>query len=141
LIAPKGYSLNADVATVTVNSSNATAKVTTTVTKRTYTTTQPDGVESVGWLWNNTFYTGTNSPGEGAEKAYLDTTTVTTSENTVVATGSAGDGTVLTTISDTKLSTLPATGGIGTTIFTVLGCLLMITAAGLYFASRKKNEK
>lgn len=42
---------------------------------------------------------------------------------------------------DTKLSSLPATGGIGTTIFTIAGCVIMIAAAGLFFASRKKTNK
>lgn len=42
---------------------------------------------------------------------------------------------------DTKLSTLPSTGGIGTTIFTIAGCLIMVTAAGLFFASRKRSNK
>lgn len=42
---------------------------------------------------------------------------------------------------DTKLSALPSTGGIGTTIFTIAGCVIMIAAAGLFFASRKKTNK
>lgn len=44
-------------------------------------------------------------------------------------------------MNDTKLSALPSTGGIGTTIFTIAGCLIMVTAAGLFFASRKKANK
>ena len=44
-------------------------------------------------------------------------------------------------LSDTKLSSLPSTGGIGTTIFTIGGCLIMIVAAGLFFATRKKSAK
>ena len=43
-------------------------------------------------------------------------------------------------IKDTKLSALPSTGGIGTTIFTIAGCVIMIAAAGLFFASRKKSD-
>lgn len=42
---------------------------------------------------------------------------------------------------NTKLSALPGTGGIGTTIFTIGGCLIMIAAAALFFASRKKHTK
>lgn len=46
-----------------------------------------------------------------------------------------------TSLKDTKLSALPSTGGIGTTIFTIAGCVIMIAAAGLFFASRKKTNK
>lgn len=46
-----------------------------------------------------------------------------------------------TSMSDTKLSALPSTGGIGTTIFTIGGCAIMIIAAGLFFASRRKSSK
>lgn len=42
---------------------------------------------------------------------------------------------------NTTLTNLPSTGGIGTTIFTIGGCAIMVTAAGLYFATRKKTEK
>ena len=43
-------------------------------------------------------------------------------------------------VKDSTLSALPATGGIGTTIFTIAGCVIMIAAAGLFFASRKKSD-
>lgn len=39
---------------------------------------------------------------------------------------------------DTKLSSLPFTGGMGTTIFTVLGVAIMVLASALYFATKKK---
>ena len=52
-----------------------------------------------------------------------------------------GDTPVVTAnVSDSKLHSLPHTGGIGTTIFTIAGCLIMIAAAGLFFASRKKSD-
>ena len=44
-------------------------------------------------------------------------------------------------IVNTKISNLPSTGGIGTTIFTIGGCVVMIAAAGLFFATRKKSAK
>lgn len=44
-------------------------------------------------------------------------------------------------IINTKISTLPSTGGIGTTIFTIGGCAIMIVAAGLFFATRRKTQK
>lgn len=52
-----------------------------------------------------------------------------------IATGNA------TNIPNTKISSLPSTGGIGTTIFTVGGCAIMIIAAGLFFATRRKKAK
>lgn len=48
---------------------------------------------------------------------------------------------VIAKFEDTKLASLPSTGGIGTTIFTIGGCAIMIAAAGLYFASRRKENK
>ncbi len=44
-------------------------------------------------------------------------------------------------IYNTKLSSLPSTGGIGTTIFTIGGCAIMVIAAALFFASRRKSAK
>lgn len=45
------------------------------------------------------------------------------------------------TVDDTKLASLPSTGGIGTTIFTIGGCAIMIAAAALYFVNRRKSEE
>ncbi len=44
-------------------------------------------------------------------------------------------------ITNTKLASLPSTGGIGTTIFTIGGCAIMIAAAALYFVNRRKSEE
>lgn len=44
------------------------------------------------------------------------------------------------TLTDTKLASLPSTGGIGTTIFTIGGIVIMIAAAALFFANRRKNN-
>ena len=46
-----------------------------------------------------------------------------------------------TIIVNTKLIALPSTGGIGTTIFTIAGCGIMIAAAFFFFASRKKENE
>lgn len=52
----------------------------------------------------------------------------------------ADKGNAANTIPNTKLSSLPSTGGIGTTIFTIGGCAIMIIAAFLFFRSRKKEQ-
>lgn len=44
-------------------------------------------------------------------------------------------------VPNTKIIGLPSTGGIGTTIFTIGGCAIMIIAAGLFFATRRKKAK
>lgn len=44
-------------------------------------------------------------------------------------------------IQNSRLTSLPSTGGIGTTIFTIGGCAIMIIAAGLYFSLRRKAER
>ena len=41
-------------------------------------------------------------------------------------------------VANTTMSALPETGGMGTTLFTIAGCVIMISAAGLFFATRKK---
>ena len=46
-----------------------------------------------------------------------------------------------TDMRDTEVGALPETGGIGTTIFTVGGCAIMVTAAALFFMNKKKHEK
>ena len=60
-----------------------------------------------------------------------------------VTTGDKETATLTATarMTDTKLSALPSTGGIGTTIFTIGGCAIMIVAAGLFFATRRKTQK
>ncbi|SEK22884.1 LPXTG-motif cell wall anchor domain-containing protein/fimbrial isopeptide formation D2 domain-containing protein [Pseudobutyrivibrio ruminis] len=46
-----------------------------------------------------------------------------------------------TTLVDSTLAQLPFTGGMGTTIFTVLGVAIMAMASALYFATKKKATK
>jgi fimbrial isopeptide formation D2 family protein/LPXTG-motif cell wall-anchored protein len=56
-------------------------------------------------------------------------------------TASLTDGSLTTNIVNNSGSTLPTTGGIGTTIFTVGGVVLMIAAAVIYAAKRKVSNE
>lgn len=46
-----------------------------------------------------------------------------------------------TSMTDTKLSSLPSTGGMGTYIFTIIGVVVMAGAAGAFFISRRKGSE
>lgn len=61
--------------------------------------------------------------------------------DTEASTEAEADQTQEVEIKNTKMSSLPSTGGIGTTIFTIGGCAIMIIAAGLFFISRRKSAK
>jgi LPXTG-motif cell wall-anchored protein len=52
--------------------------------------------------------------------------------------GTNGDYSASIVVPDTKLAALPGAGGIGTTIFTIAGILLMVAAAAMYFARRRR---
>lgn len=159
--APSGYTLNDTSYKVEASWSTATKKITTAVTVREYTTNaneSQDGVQ-VGWLKDGVFYNFGNEPeaeeGKPVEAAYtksesttttgtIETTTNTDSDGNVteIEVEQSGTGTVTlngVAITNTKLASLPSTGGIGTTIFTIAGCLIMVAAAALFFASRKKT--
>ena len=146
LVAPTGYSLNDKVYPITANWATATTTSTAAETEREYTTKKPfDDALQVGWIKNSTFYSfdevGENI--DGYQAAYLKSEkTTTTSSETLVKNPDKVGGTALLddAIPNTKLSTLPGTGGMGTTIFTIGGIVIMITAAGLFFANRRKNS-
>lgn len=150
--APKGYSLNDEIFPITVDWTNATGSITRTEITETnykYTTEAKDAAtqpaQTVGWIYKGVFYNGAK-PHEDAQPAYVKEMTTTTSATETVTEGTAGDGTVITlkgenAIKNTKLTSLPSTGGIGTTIFTIGGCAIMIIAAALFFASRRKSAK
>ena len=87
-------------------------------------------VAKEGYSINNTKYTVEIIP------SYKDDGTL---DNTTIKIDGVANTNV--EVQNTKLSSLPSTGGIGTTIFTIAGCLIMVTAAGLFFASRKKSNK
>lgn len=45
------------------------------------------------------------------------------------------------TMIDTKLNSLPSTGGMGTYLFTIIGVVVMAGAAGAFFISRRKGSE
>lgn len=47
----------------------------------------------------------------------------------------------LVNITNTKLGTLPSTGGMGTYLFTIIGVVVMAGAAGAFFISRRKGSE
>ena len=145
LVAPTGYSLNDKVYAITADWTTATTTSSATETERTYTTTKPsEDALQVGWIKDNTFYSfdevGSNT--DGYQAAYLATEKTTSStETSFVENGDVGGTALLEdAIPNTKLSTLPGTGGIGTTIFTIGGCAIMIAAAALFFAGRRREK-
>ena len=146
LVAPAGYTLNTNVYEIKASWDTATTTITGTVTDRTYTTESPsDDAVQVGWIKNSVFYAldevSTDTAGEnGYQAAYLDTqnTTTTTTSNTITNSDGSGTAFLENAITNTKISALPSTGGMGTTLFTIAGCVIMISAAGLFFATRKK---
>ncbi len=84
-----------------------------------------------------------NSETDDTIKSYdvvVTNLTDNTTTTTTITVGNATPGGTTTNIVNTKLTALPSTGGIGTTIFTIGGCAIMIAAAFLFFASRKKND-
>lgn len=158
--APTGYTLNEKVYEVTANWSTATTTITgSTVTKRTYTSNidETESKVQVGWLdAAGKFYAMDEFKQEEEGKIFkaylLKETAITTNEGSVIETVQNVTGTVsalkelggtnvIESIPNTKLSSLPSTGGIGTTIFTIGGCAIMVIAAGLFFATRRKSER
>lgn len=80
-----------------------------------------------------------------APKGYSINETATEIELDITDEGEAVEGIAVKvyedagTMVDTKLSALPSTGGIGTAIFTIGGCIIMILAAALFFINRRRS--
>lgn len=150
LVAPTGYSLNETVYTITAEWTSATTTVTGTVTDRNYTTELAQGTTGtqVGWIKGGVFYEMSAFDAEnlptGVQAAYLTSANTTTTQDTATVTnGNAGSGTALLSddIPNTKLSGLPSTGGAGIIVFTIVGCIIMIAAASMFFLSGRKKEE
>ena len=60
-------------------------------------------------------------------------------DNVTIANGD--NPTITADVSDTKLHSLPHTGGMGTYLFTIIGVVVMAGAAGAFFISRRKGSE
>lgn len=121
--APTGYSVNTTIFKVVIEASY-------------YQTgdTLPQG-KKVGMLksWTVKVGEGINATGDALKEVANFTVN---NEGTMTRAENGGMD-----IQNTSISSLPSTGGIGTTIFTIVGCGIMIAAAGLFFASRRKENR
>ena len=80
------------------------------------------------------------------DNGMLKTWSVTIDGNEAANFSVANDATVTGTpagyeIKNTKLSSLPSTGGMGTYLFTIIGVVVMAGAAGAFFISRRKGSE
>lgn len=107
-------------------------------------TTADDGTVTVKGLKAGDYYFKEVVAPDGYsinDKDIAFTMAETTDETTGVVTGIAPTQPELIKMYDSKLSALPSTGGMGTTLFTIAGCAIMVAAAGFFFASRKRVNK
>lgn len=76
-----------------------------------------------------------------APEGYSVNTTDSTATWGTDADQAANNRTGTATMSDTKLNSLPSTGGMGTYLFTIIGVVVMAGAAGAFFISRRKGSE
>lgn len=84
--------------------------------------------------------TANTSNGQNGAGAVTELTELEVTADGEAGTGIAGTGTASITIANNKGSTLPSTGGIGTTIFYVVGAILMVGAAVLLITKRRAEN-
>lgn len=78
------------------------------------------------------------------EYVYTDGATPKVSVTSAQGTQDLGSSVIYddtTEIKNTQLVSLPSTGGIGTTIFTITGVILMVAAAAMMLIARRKREQ
>lgn len=101
-------------------------------------TTVADGTVQVKGLAEGKYFFDEKEAPEGYSINTAGVKFEITDEDVAAAIEADRNITLSDNLTDTKLSSLPSTGGMGTTIFTIAGCVIMISAAGLFFASRRK---
>lgn len=147
-VAPSGYKLLVNPVEVVLTEANATQGVTTTKTIE-YTSVKADslyGVQATDetgnklWLASGETQTPTTEYAEGYLPAYV--LSVTSAVESVDLEGTAATGSIVVDIENTKGGILPSTGGMGTTLFIVIGSVLMIGAViALVVKKRMSFEK
>jgi len=149
--APAGYKLAKDI-TITINSSASAFASATTTTTVTYTSdstkaiikTQAMNDQGV-LLWvDSTGKTVANSANPSTDTttyypAYVASRTTAVTTSGVAGKGSASDGYYKVGVADAKGTTLPTTGGMGTTLFTIIGIVLMVGAAVVIISKKRLN--
>lgn len=146
-VAPTGYNLAAEAIVIEINSTNIpyTTETSSTVTHYTYTTNEAQAtvpgqaVLNGELVWMNNagdVKTAATQP-EGFSAAYVLTSTDTAQTVTTVSKGEAGTGFYKVGVSNSNGLVIPGTGGMGTTIFYVIGGLVMV-AAVVVLITRKR---
>lgn len=80
--------------------------------------------------------------GDGTLKSWTVTIDGEATSTFTVENGVLNDPTISgTDIMNTKLSSLPSTGGMGTYLFTIIGVVVMAGAAGAFFISRRRGSE
>lgn len=134
-VAPTGYNLVEDPIIITINEDSATASVTITTIDIKYTDNIEEAIRPVQaendqgllvWFDDNNSLIYTNTPQDGYKKAYVKSVIETTVVNEEGS--GTGVGYNIVDIENSKGIVLPVTGGIGTTIFTIVGAGLMVGA-------------
>ncbi len=134
-VAPTGYNLVEDPIIITINEDSATASVIITTKEIKYTADINEALRPVQaendagllvWFDEDGKLVFTNTPEAGYTEAYVKSVVedVTIEDGE----GTPGAGHYIVNVANSKGIVLPVTGGIGTTIFTIVGAGLMVGA-------------
>jgi len=100
--------------------------------------TDPIKIEIKATTVNDQDWTAMEGPADALTALEIK---VTVGSTTTSGTGDTESGIVATDIENNKGATLPETGGMGTTIFYVLGAILVLGAGGLLIARRRTDPE